>query len=153
MCWLPGSSADARVTKFQLLSQNILQMTNFLCCEMWCFNRQIFLRRLSCNENLLQTQLTLTSLCSVHRNPPRFQTSTPMRKHGPTTCLAWTPAGVLTPQLLPCSHGRKAAIVRPTLAQKVSRWFFLLCRTLLYFSLWSVYKNVNVQNNQHCASL
>lgn len=99
-------------------------MTNFLCCEMWCFNRQIFLRRLSCNENLLQTQLTLTSLCSVHRNPPRFQTSTPMRKHGPTTCLAWTPAGVLTPQLLPCSHGRKAAIVRPTLAQKVSRWFF-----------------------------
>lgn len=63
------------------------------------------------------------SLCSVRRNPPRFQTSTPMRKHGPTTCLAWTPAGVLTPQLLPCSHGRKAAIVRPTPAQKVSQWF------------------------------
>lgn len=60
------------------------------------------------------------TLCSVHRNPPRFQTSTPMRKHGPTTCLAWTPAGVLTPQLLPCSHGRKAAIVRPIPAQKVS---------------------------------
>ena len=62
-------------------------------------------------------------LCSVDRNPPRFQTSTPMRKHGPTTCLAWTPAGVLTLQLLPCSHGRTAAIVRPTPAQKVSQQF------------------------------
>lgn len=62
-------------------------------------------------------------MCSFHRNPPRFQTSTPMRKHGPTTCLAWTTAGVRTPQLLPCSHGRKAAIVRPTPAQKVSQRF------------------------------
>lgn len=67
------------------------------------------------------TVTSLTNLCSVHRNPPRFQTLTPMRKHGPTTCLAWTPAGVQTPQLLPCSHGRKAAIVWPTPAQKVSQ--------------------------------
>lgn len=61
-------------------------------------------------------------LCSVDRNPPRFQTSTPMRKHGPTTCLAWTPVEVLRPRLRPCIHGRKAAIIWLTLAQKVSSW-------------------------------
>ena len=70
---------------------------------------------------LLKWTFLTQTVCSVCRNPPRFQTSTPMRKHGPTTCLAWTPAGAPTPRPLPCRHGRRrrAARVQPTPDQKV----------------------------------
>lgn len=43
-----------------------------------------------------------------------------MRKHGPITCLDWTPAGAPSTLLLPCSHGRKAVIIWRTPAKKVS---------------------------------
>lgn len=116
--------------------KNLLRNQLVLKCQSFSLNvlrqkyRQGFLNLhlfilpdvLMCISKTLASLTPDHALC-FHRNPPRFQTSTPMRKHGPTTCLAWTPAGPLTPQLLPCSHGRTAAIVPTTPAQKVSHLF------------------------------